>query len=109
MSDVTPHDVTSDKPYLTYRDGDEVKRVDCDYIIGADGFHGVSRKSIPADTLHEFEKVYPFGWLGVLADVPPVRHEIIYANHPRGFGMCSMRSTTRSRITGNGRARQGST
>ncbi len=65
--DVTPHDIASDAPYVTYRDGDKIVRVDCDYVVGADGFHGVSRKSIPKDVLREYEKVYPFGWLGVLS------------------------------------------
>ena len=65
--DVTPHDLTSDRPYVTYRSNDEIVRIDCDYIVGADGFHGVSRKSIPKDVLREYEKVYPFGWLGVLS------------------------------------------
>lgn len=62
--DVTPHDLTSDRPYVTYRSNDDIVRVDCDYIVGADGFHGVSRRSIPKDVLREYEKVYPFGWLG---------------------------------------------
>ena len=95
--DVKPHDMTSDAPYLTYRSGDEVKRIDCDYIIGADGFHGVSRKSIPADKIQEFERVYPFGWLGVLSRTKPVSPELIYAKHERGFALCSMRSQALSR------------
>ncbi len=95
--DVTPHDLTSDAPYLTYRKGDEVLRVDCDFIIGADGFHGVSRKSIPRDVLREYEKVYPFGWLGVLSRTKPVSPELIYAKHERGFALCSLRSQVLSR------------
>ena len=96
--DVQPHDLTQSHPFVTYRQGDEVVRVDCDFVIGADGFHGVSRKSIPKTVLREYEKVYPFAWLGVLADVPPVStHAIVYANSERGFALCSMRSMTRSR------------
>ncbi|MAZ16663.1 MAG: 4-hydroxybenzoate 3-monooxygenase [Ahrensia sp.] len=95
--DVKPHDLTSDKPYVTYRDGDEVIRIDCDYVIGADGFHGVSRKSIPRDVLTEYEKVYPFGWLGVLSRTKPVSPELIYAKHERGFALCSLRSQVLSR------------
>ncbi len=95
--DVTPHDITSDSPYLTYRQGDEVTRVDCDYIIGCDGFHGVSRKSIPSDVLRVFERVYPFGWLGVLSRTTPVSEELIYARSERGFALCSLRSRVLSR------------
>ena len=69
----------------------------CDFIAGCDGFHGVSRQTVPAAALSTFERVYPFGWLGVLAEVPPVSHELIYSNHERGFALCSMRSPTRSR------------
>ncbi|MGJ4929395.1 4-hydroxybenzoate 3-monooxygenase [Bradyrhizobium sp. HKCCYLS2038] len=96
-ADVTPHDIASDKPYVTYRSGEEVIRVDCDYVIGADGFHGVSRKSIPQDKLTEFERVYPFGWLGVLSRTKPVSPELIYAKHERGFALCSLRSQVLSR------------
>ena len=95
--DVKPHDMLSDAPYLTYRNGDEVIRIDCDYIIGADGFHGVSRKSIPADQIREYEKVYPFGWLGVLSRTKPVSEELIYNKHERGFALCSLRSQVLSR------------
>ncbi len=95
--DVQPHDLKSDKPYVTYRAGDEVVRIDCDYVIGADGFHGVSRKSIPRDVLKEYEKVYPFGWLGVLSRTQPVSPELIYAKHERGFALCSLRSQVLSR------------
>ena len=95
--DVTPHDFDGQKPYVTYSlDGTE-HRIDCDFIAGCDGFHGPSRKAVPQDALRLFEKVYPFGWLGLLAEVPPVSHELVYANHPRGFALCSMRSRTRSR------------
>lgn len=95
--DVQPHDLKSANPYVTYRQGDEVVRIDCDFVIGADGFHGVSRKSIPRDVLKEYEKVYPFGWLGVLSRTKPVSPELIYAKHERGFALCSLRSQVLSR------------
>jgi len=95
--DVMPHNITSDTPYLTYNTGAKTLRIDCDYIIGADGFHGISRKSIPADKIREFERVYPFGWLGVLSNTKPVSPELIYAKHERGFALCSLRSQTLSR------------
>ena len=69
----------------------------CDFIAGCDGYHGVSRQSVPENSLRIFERVYPFGWLGILVDRPPVAHELIYAHHSRGFALCSMRSPTRSR------------
>ncbi|GGW38616.1 4-hydroxybenzoate 3-monooxygenase [Vreelandella hamiltonii] len=94
---VQPHDLESDQPYITFEKNGETVRLDCDYIAGCDGYHGVSRQSIPQDRLKTFEKVYPFGWLGVLSDTPPVSEELIYARHPRGFSLCSMRSATRSR------------
>lgn len=96
-ANVEPHDFDSHQPYVTFEKDGATRRIDCDFIAGCDGFHGVSRKSVPEKALHTFEKVYPFGWLGILADVPPVDHELIYANHPRGFALCSMRSQTRSR------------
>jgi p-hydroxybenzoate 3-monooxygenase len=95
--DVQPHDLTSTRPSVTYRHGDDVKRIECDFVIGADGFHGVSRKSIPKDVLREYEKVYPFGWLGVLSRTKPVSPELIYARHERGFALCSLRSQVLSR------------
>jgi len=95
--DVTPHDIASDAPFVTYRAGDKTIRVDCDYVIGADGFHGVSRKSIPKDKLREYERVYPFGWLGVLSRTRPVSPELIYTRHERGFALCSLRSQVLSR------------
>ena len=95
--DVKPHDLETARPYLTYRRGDEVERVNCDYIVGCDGYHGVSRKSIPKDKITEFERVYPFGWLGVLSRTKPVSPELIYARHERGFALCSLRSQTLSR------------
>ncbi|HLZ05877.1 MAG TPA: 4-hydroxybenzoate 3-monooxygenase [Bradyrhizobium sp.] len=96
-ADVTLHDLKSDAPYVTYRSGDQTLRVDCEFVVGADGFHGVSRKSIPADVLREYEKVYPFGWLGVLSRTKPVSPELIYVKHERGFALCSMRSQVLSR------------
>ena len=95
--DVQPHDLKSATPYVTYRSGDEIVRIDCDYVIGADGFHGVSRKSIPKDVLREYEKVYPFGWLGVLSRTKPVSSELIYSRTDRGFALCSLRSQVLSR------------
>lgn len=100
-ANVQPHDLESDnpdaKPYVTFEKDGETHRLDCDYVAGCDGFHGVSRRSIPAERIKEFERVYPFGWLGLLADTPPVADELIYARHERGFALCSMRSATRSR------------
>jgi len=95
--DVMPHGLTGATPHVTYRKGDEIVRIDCDYVIGADGFHGVSRKSIPKNVLKEYEKVYPFGWLGVLSRTRPVSPELIYARHERGFALCSLRSQVLSR------------
>ena len=95
--DVALHDIDSDAPYVTYRHNGENHRLDCDFIAGCDGFHGVSRQSIPADVLKTYERVYPFGWLGLLSDTPPVSEELIYAKHANGFALCSQRSTTRSR------------
>ncbi|KAA8713451.1 4-hydroxybenzoate 3-monooxygenase [Pseudomonas cannabina] len=96
-ADVEAHDLKTDRPYLTFVKDGETMRLDCDYIAGCDGFHGVSRQSIPAEALSVFERIYPFGWLGVLADTPPVNEELVYANHPRGFALCSMRSAVRTR------------
>lgn len=94
---VQPHDFDGAAPYVTYEKDGVSHRIDCDFIAGCDGFHGASRKAVPRSAIKEFERVYPFGWLGILADVRPVDHELIYANHPRGFALCSMRSPTRSR------------
>lgn len=95
--DVALHDIDGAKPYVTWRKDGAEQRLDCDFIAGCDGYHGVSRASIPDNVLKTFERVYPFGWLGVLADVPPCDHELIYSNHERGFALASMRSPTRSR------------
>ena len=94
---VALHDVVSGAPSLTYQHQGRQQRLDCDYIAGCDGYHGVSRKSIPHSVLREYQRVYPFGWLGVLSETPPVSPELIYACHARGFALCSMRSHTRSR------------
>ena len=96
-ANVTPHDFDTSSPYVTFEKEGRTHRIDCDFIAGCDGFHGVSRKSVPEKAIDIFEKIYPFGWLGILADIPPVAHELIYANHKRGFALCSMRSLTRSR------------
>ncbi len=96
-ANVTPHGFDGDKPYVTYEKDGQSHRLDCDFIAGCDGYHGVSRASVK-DRVTEYEKVYPFGWLGVLSDVPPVSpHAIVYGNSERGFSLCSMRSLTRSR------------
>ena len=94
--DVALHDIDGDAPFVTYRKGGAEQRVDCRFIAGCDGFHGPSRQAMP-DAGREYERVYPFGWLGILADVPPCNHELIYANHERGFALASMRSERRSR------------
>jgi p-hydroxybenzoate 3-monooxygenase len=96
-ADVMPHDFDSDAPYVTYRKDGAAHRIDCDFIAGCDGYHGISRRSVPQNALTVFERTYPFGWLGILVDVPPVSHELIYCNHRRGFALCSMRSAARSR------------
>ena len=95
--DVQPHDLKSDRPWLTFEHQGQAFRLECDYIAGCDGFHGVARQSIPAESLKVFERVYPFGWLGILADTAPVHEELVYARHERGFALCSMRSATRTR------------
>ena len=97
VSDVTINDAKSDRPSVSFACNGENHRLECDFIAGCDGFHGVSRQSIPAGVLKEYESVWPFGWLGLLADTPPVNPELIYAHHERGFVLCSQRSLTRSR------------
>jgi p-hydroxybenzoate 3-monooxygenase len=96
-SPVSLHGFDGERPTVRYEKDGATHEIECDFIAGCDGYHGVSRASVPAGAIHTYEKVYPFGWLGVLADVPPVSHELIYANTPRGFALCSMRSATRSR------------
>ncbi|KFL32031.1 4-hydroxybenzoate 3-monooxygenase [Devosia riboflavina] len=95
--DVELYDFDTAKPYVTYRQSGKTHRIDCDHIAGCDGFHGVSRQSVPQKALTTFERIYPFGWLGILVDQPPVADELIYAHHERGFALCSQRSHTRSR------------
>jgi p-hydroxybenzoate 3-monooxygenase len=95
--DVQLYDFLDGKPRVTFTHQGQQKTLECAYIAGCDGFHGVSRKSVPKDRIKEFERVYPFGWLGLMSDTPPVEDELIYVHNPRGFALCSMRSHTRSR------------
>lgn len=94
---VALHDLDTERPWVSFESEGETRRLECDYVAGCDGYHGVSRRSIPEDRLEIFERVYPFGWLGMLSDTPPVSEELIYSSHPRGFALCSMRSRARSR------------
>ncbi|WP_309678141.1 4-hydroxybenzoate 3-monooxygenase [Polaromonas sp.] len=94
---VSLHDFDGEHPKVRYTNGGVSYEVECDFIAGCDGYHGVSRASVPANSLQTYERVYPFGWLGILADTPPVSHELVYTNHARGFALCSMRSPRRSR------------
>jgi p-hydroxybenzoate 3-monooxygenase len=96
-ADVALHDFDGARPHVSFVHQGVQHRLDCDFIAGCDGFHGVSRASIPRNVIREYEKVYPFGWLGLLSDTPPVSDELIYVNSPRGFALCSQRSRTRSR------------
>ena len=95
--DVGVHDLDTSRPRVRYRKNGALHEIECDFVAGCDGFHGVCRQSIPADAIRTFERVYPFGWLGVLSDTRPVSEELIYVCHERGFALCSMRSPTRSR------------
>lgn len=94
--DVELHDLESDSPSVSYRVNGVDERINCDFVAGCDGFHGVSRESIPGSVRTEYEKVYPFGWLGILSETPPLPI-LMYANHERGFALCSMRNPTLSR------------
>jgi p-hydroxybenzoate 3-monooxygenase len=94
---VRVHDFDGTKPRVTWEKDGKTHEIACDFIAGCDGFHGVCRASAPRNAITEYEKVYPFGWLGLLSDTPPVSDELIYINSPRGFGLCSQRSRTRSR------------
>jgi p-hydroxybenzoate 3-monooxygenase len=94
---VSLHDFEGKQPRVRYTKDGIAHEIECDFIAGCDGYHGVSRASVPAASIQTFERVYPFGWLGILSDTPPVAHELIYSNHERGFALCSMRSPTRSR------------
>lgn len=97
VSNVQPHDMDIERPYVTYEKNGKEYTIKCDYIAGCDGFHGVSRKSIPEGCITEYEQLYPGGWLGLLSDTPPVNPELVYVRHERGFALCSLRSQTRSR------------
>lgn len=97
VDDVVPTELKTDRPSVHFKHHGKQVVVECDFIAGCDGFHGVSRRAIPSDILRTFERIYPFGWLGILTERPPVSHELIYANHERGFALASMRSETRSR------------
>ncbi|MBB3996056.1 p-hydroxybenzoate 3-monooxygenase [Sulfitobacter undariae] len=97
VEDVVIHGADTDTPHISYTIDGQAHRLDCDFVAGCDGFHGVSRQTIPLDVRTEYEKVYPFGWLGILSETPPVNHELIYANSPRGFALCSMRNENLSR------------
>jgi p-hydroxybenzoate 3-monooxygenase len=96
-SNVVLHDFDGASPIVAFDKDGTTHRIDCDFIAGCDGYHGVSRRSVPEGALKTFERQYPFGWLGLLAEVPPADHELVYANHERGFALCSMRSPQRSR------------
>lgn len=96
-TDAAIHDITTDSPYVTFTHNGETKRIDCEYVAGCDGAHGVSHKTMPREILKEYERIYPFGWLGLMSDTKPVADELIYTYTDRGFSLCSQRSKTRSR------------
>ncbi|MEC8246043.1 MAG: FAD-dependent monooxygenase, partial [Pseudomonadota bacterium] len=96
-AEVAIHDIDTAHPWVTYAKDGVTHRIDCDLVAGCDGYHGVSRRSVPESAITTYEKIYPFGWLGLLSDTRPVAHEVVYANTARGFALCSMRSMTRSR------------
>jgi p-hydroxybenzoate 3-monooxygenase len=96
-ADVTVENYGGGRPRVRYRKDGKSVDLDCDFIAGCDGYHGICRQSLPTGSMQTFERVYPFGWLGLLADVPPASHELVYSSHERGFALCSMRSPTRSR------------
>jgi p-hydroxybenzoate 3-monooxygenase len=96
-ADVRPHDFDTDHPRVSYVKDGVAGEIACDFIAGCDGFHGISRASVKPAAIRTFERVYPFGWLGILSETPPVSHELIYSNHARGFALCTMRSKSRSR------------
>jgi p-hydroxybenzoate 3-monooxygenase len=96
--DVSIHDFDGTRPRVRYRKDGAARELECDFIAGCDGFHGVCRPSVPSKSIRTYERVYPFAWLGILSDTPPVSHELIYVHHERGFALCTMRSTTRSRL-----------
>jgi p-hydroxybenzoate 3-monooxygenase len=94
---VQPRDIGTERPFVVYTENGIEHRVNCDFVVGCDGYHGVCRSCIPQSSQKSFERVYPFGWLGILAETPPVNHELIYSNHENGFALASMRSLSRSR------------
>ncbi len=94
---VNPQQIDTDAPFVTFIQDGRVRRIDCDFVAGCDGFHGISRKAIPERARREYERTYPFGWLGVLSETPPVSSELIYSAHPNGFALCSMRNQGLSR------------
>jgi len=96
--DVSIHDYDGAHPRVRYRKGGATHEIDCDFIAGCDGSHGVCRPSVPPRAIATYERVYPFAWLGILSDTPPVSHELVYVHHERGFALCTMRSNTRSRL-----------
>jgi len=95
---ISLHDIGGDRPRARYRKDGAEAEIECDFIAGCDGFHGISRQTIPEAAIRTYERVYPFGWLGILSETPPVSPELIYVSHERGFALCSMRSYTRSRL-----------
>jgi p-hydroxybenzoate 3-monooxygenase len=95
--DLVIHDFDGGRPRVSYVQGGQRRQIECEFIAGCDGFHGVTRASVPKERITLYERIYPFGWLGILAQVAPVAEELVYANHARGFSLCSMRSKTRSR------------
>ncbi len=97
VEDVELHDLDGEKPFVTFQHNGTQQRLDSDFVVGCDGSHGICRNAIPESIRRTFERIYPFGWLGILAEVPPANHELIYCNHSRGFALASMRSHTRSR------------
>lgn len=97
VEDVVIEGADTDTPCIAFRQGDRTQRIACDFVAGCDGFHGVSRRTIPETVRREYEKVYPFGWLGILSETPPVNEELIYAGSERGFALCSMRNPMLSR------------
>jgi p-hydroxybenzoate 3-monooxygenase len=96
-SEVAIEGIDDHHPTVRFTQEGRTQEITCDFVAGCDGYHGICRQSVPKDAIRTFERLYPFGWLGILADVPPVAHELIYSNHARGFALCSMRSSTRSR------------
>lgn len=98
VKDTSVHDFTTEQPKIRFRENGETQEIACDFIAGCDGFHGISRPSFPAGTLQDFDRVYPFGWLGILSESPPPENELIYAYHEKGFALYSMRGPNLSRL-----------